>query len=34
MSEKDRVKNSKIWACQRLPKIVKDSNWVARKFRG
>jgi hypothetical protein len=29
-----RAKISKIWACQRLPKIASAPNLVALNFRG
>jgi hypothetical protein len=28
------LKNSKIWICERLPKIARNPNLVAQNFRG
>jgi hypothetical protein len=34
LHKKVRAKNSKIWVCQRLPKIASDPNLVAQNFKG
>jgi hypothetical protein len=33
LHKKLELKNSKIWICQRLPKIASDPNLVAQNFR-
>jgi hypothetical protein len=33
LAQKVKAKNSKIWVCQRLPKIAGDPNLVARNMK-